>query len=168
MSCSWLAERASDLEFYARAAVEKTNKCISLNTHWKIFWYFLFIYHVNVDCLFTNAKKKHSKIPSKSEKSLILLSMHKVGMGPISIHVSVQNMLILNQKVIFYIMFSYLFVSVQRTEQRSFKIFLQTRIMVVGAKLNSQDSGTNFWKYTFKMTAARKIQICLLPSWSCK
>ena len=45
-------------------------------------------------------------------------------------------------------MLSYLFVSVQRTAQitaqTNFKIFLQTRLMVVGAKFNSHDSGSHF------------------------
>ena len=50
-------------------------------------------------------------------------------------------MVILNQNVTIYIMFSYFFVSVQRTAQTSFRIFLQTRIMVDGAKFNSHDSG---------------------------
>ena len=36
------------------------------------------------------------------------------------------------------------FVSVQRTAQTSFRIFLQTRIMVDGAKFNSHDSGSHF------------------------
>ena len=35
-------------------------------------------------------------------------------------------------------------VSVQRTAQTSFRIFLQTRIMVDGAKFNSHDSGGHF------------------------
>ena len=37
-----------------------------------------------------------------------------------------------------------IFVSVQRTVQTSFKIFLQTRIMVDGAKFNSHDSSDHF------------------------
>ena len=36
------------------------------------------------------------------------------------------------------------FVSVQRTAQTSFRIFLQSRIMVDGAKFNSHDSGGHF------------------------
>ena len=61
----------------------------------------------------------------------VLLSMHKVGMRLISIHVSLQNMLILHKNVIIYKMFSYFLVSVQRSVQKSFRIFLWTRIMVV-------------------------------------
>ena len=41
-------------------------------------------------------------------------------------------------------MFSYFFVSVQRTAQTSFRIFLQTRIPMDGAKFNSHDSGGHF------------------------
>ena len=37
-----------------------------------------------------------------------------------------------------------IFVSVQRTAQTSFRIFLQTRKMVDGAKFNSHDSGGHF------------------------
>ena len=37
-----------------------------------------------------------------------------------------------------------IFVSVQRTAQTSFRIFLQTRIMVDGAKFYSHDSGGHF------------------------
>ena len=43
-----------------------------------------------------------------------------------------------------------IFVSVQRTAQTSFRIFLQNRIMVNGAKFNSHDSGSHFKKSTFK------------------
>ena len=39
-----------------------------------------------------------------------------------------------------------MFESVQRTAQTSFRIFLQTRIMVDGAKFNSHDSGGRFKK----------------------
>ena len=35
-------------------------------------------------------------------------------------------------------------VSVQRTAQTSFRIFLQTRIIVDGAKFSSHDSGSHF------------------------
>ena len=38
------------------------------------------------------------------------------------------------------------FISVQRTAQTSFRIFLQTRIEVDGAKFNSHDSGGQFLK----------------------
>ena len=41
-------------------------------------------------------------------------------------------------------------VSVQITAQTSIRIFLQTRIMVDGAKFNSHDSGSHFKKSTFK------------------
>ena len=37
-----------------------------------------------------------------------------------------------------------MFVSVQRTAQTSFKNFLQTMIIVDGAKFNSHDSGGHF------------------------
>ena len=51
-------------------------------------------------------------------------------------------MVILNQNVIIYIIL--FFVSVQRTVQASFKLSLQTRIMVDGAKFKSHDSGGYF------------------------
>ena len=56
----------------------------------------------------------------------------------------VENMVILHQNVIVYIMLSYFLVSVQRTAQTSLRIFLQTSIMVDGAKFNSHDSGGHF------------------------
>ena len=37
-----------------------------------------------------------------------------------------------------------MFVPIQRTAQTSFRIFLQARIMVDGAKFNSHDSGGHF------------------------
>ena len=39
-----------------------------------------------------------------------------------------------------------IFVSVQRTAKTSSRIFLQTRIMVDGAKFNNHDSGGHFLK----------------------
>ena len=51
-------------------------------------------------------KKKNSKIPYKGEEIIHFLSMHKVGMRLICIHVAVLNMGIPNQNVIIYIMFS--------------------------------------------------------------
>ena len=47
--------------------------------------------------------------------------------------------------------------SVQRTTQTSLRSFLQTRIMVDGAKFNSQDSGGHLKSRLLKMAAARKI-----------
>ena len=38
----------------------------------------------------------------------------------------------------------FIFVSVQRAAQTSSRIFLQTRIMVDGAKFNSHDSGSHY------------------------
>ena len=43
-----------------------------------------------------------------------------------------------------------IFLSIQRTAQTSFRIFLQTRIMVDGAKFKSYDKGGHFYMYTFK------------------
>ena len=43
-----------------------------------------------------------------------------------------------------------IFVSLQRTAQTRSRIFLQTGIMVDGAKFNSHDSGGHFYKKTFK------------------
>ena len=43
-----------------------------------------------------------------------------------------------------------IFVFVQRTAQTSFRIFLQPRIMVTGAKFNSHDSGGHFLKWSEK------------------
>ena len=43
-----------------------------------------------------------------------------------------------------------MFVSFQRVMQTSFRIFLQTRIIVYGAKFNSHDGGSHFKKSTFK------------------
>ena len=37
-----------------------------------------------------------------------------------------------------------IFVSVQRTAQTSFRIFLQIKVMVDGAKFNSHDNGGHF------------------------
>ena len=42
-----------------------------------------------------------------------------------------------------------IFVSVHRTAQTSFRIFLQARMMVDGAKFNSHDSGGHFLKVDF-------------------
>ena len=76
--------------------------------------------------------------------------MHQVGMRLICIHVTVQNMEILKQNVIIYkIRIELLLVSVQRTAQTSFRIFLQTRIIMImvdgaGAKFNSHESGGHF------------------------
>ena len=49
-----------------------------------------------------------------------------------------------------------IFVPVQRTAQKSFRIFLQTRIMIDGAKFNSHDSGSHFKKSTFKNGCQKK------------
>ena len=38
-----------------------------------------------------------------------------------------------------------IFESVQRTAQTSFRIFLQTRLMMDGVKFNSHDSGGHFF-----------------------
>ena len=43
-----------------------------------------------------------------------------------------------------------IFVSVQRIAQTSFRIFLQARIMVDGAKFNSHNSGSHFKESIFK------------------
>ena len=72
------------------------------------------------------------------------------------IHVTVQNMVLLNQNVIIYILFSYIFVSVKRTAQTSFRIFLQTRITMEDAKFNSHESGGHFNKSTFKNGCCKK------------
>ena len=62
--------------------------------------------------------------------------------------------------ILFYsFIYLFIFVSVQRTAQTSFKTFLQTRIMVDGAKFNSHDSGGHFKSRYLKMAAARKIHI---------
>ena len=53
-------------------------------------------------------------------------------------------MVILNQNVIFHVQL--FFVSAQRTAQTSFRIFLQSRIMVDGAKFYSHDNGDHFKK----------------------
>ena len=87
--------------------------------------------------------------------------MPKVGMRLICIHVAVQNIIILNQNVIIYMMFNYFIllylfyfifffflVFVQGTAQTSFRTFLQTRI-------NGE------WCRLLKMTGAGKIQISL-------
>ena len=58
-----------------------------------------------------------------------------------------------------HIFFQLIFVSVQRTAQTSFEIFLQTRIMVDGAKFNRYDSGSHFKKWTFRIATERKIDI---------
>ena len=58
-----------------------------------------------------------------------------------------------NFQVFFFFFF---FVSVQRTAQKSFRIFPQTRIMVDGAKFNSHDNGGQFQKSTFKNSCCRK------------
>ena len=53
------------------------------------------------------------------------------------------------------------FVSVQRTAQTSFRIFLQTRIMVEGAKSRVMVEAAIFKSQLLKMAAAGKIQISL-------
>ena len=47
-------------------------------------------------------------------------------------------------------LFFVIILCVQRTTQTSFRIFLQTKIMVDGAKFNSHDSGSHFNKSNFK------------------
>ena len=49
----------------------------------------------------------------------------------------------------------FILVSVQRTALSSFRIFLQTRIIVDGAKLSSHDSGSHISKL-LKMATERK------------
>ena len=53
-------------------------------------------------------------------------------------------------------MFSYFFVSVQKTAQIAFRIFLQIRNKVDGAKFKSHDSDGHFQKSTFKNGRAKK------------
>ena len=73
----------------------------------KFYFWLNFIYHVKIDCLIYNYKKKNSKIPSQSREIIIFLwRMHKVGMRLIWCHVVVWNMVILNQNDVIYIMFS--------------------------------------------------------------
>ena len=115
---------------------------------------------MNIDCWLTNTKrKKNQKYLLKQTNYQLLLSIHKVGMRLIFIHVTVQHTVILHQNVIIYILLIFLYWSVQKTAQTSFKIFLKTRIMMDGAKLNSHDSGSHFWKSTFKNGCWKKIKI---------
>ena len=59
-------------------------------------------------------------------------------------------MVILNQSVPIYILnVKLMFVSVKRTAQISFRMFLQTRIMMNGAKFNSHDSVSHFLEVNF-------------------
>ena len=75
--------------------------------------------------------------------------MHKVGMRLISIHVTVLNM-VSKPKCRNLHNVQLVFVSVKKQKQRSIIIFIQTRIMVDGAKFNIHDSGSHFKKSTFK------------------
>ena len=49
-----------------------------------------------------------------------------------------------------------IYLSVQRTAKTCFIIFLQTRIIVDGAKNNGHDSGGHFFKYIFKNSRCKK------------
>ena len=62
-------------------------------------------------------------------------------MGLICIHFAVLNMIILKQNVM---MFTYFCICSKNCEKKKFRIFLQTRRMVGGAKFNSHDSGGHF------------------------
>ena len=68
-------------------------------------------------------------------------------------------MVILNQKCHNLHNVQLIFVSVQRTAQTRFRIFLQTRIMVDGAKFNGHYSGGYFKSRLLKIATARKIHI---------
>ena len=48
--------------------------------------------------------------------------------------------------------------SVQRAAQTIFRIFIQTRIMMVGAEFNRHDSGGHFQSQLLNMAAARKFK----------
>ena len=84
------------------------------------------------DYLFTNTKRIFKNFFCKRRSRQILLSMHKVGMRLICIHVTVQNMVILNQNVIICIISTryvlYLFKELHK----------QGSELVDGAKFNSQ------------------------------
>ena len=100
-----------------------------------------FIYHVRNDWSFTNTKRKIQKIPSKSEEIINFCCCGdeansysccclKHGYSKPKCH-NLHNVQLI-------------FVSVQRTAQTSFRIFLQTRKMVDSVKFNSHDSGGYF------------------------
>ena len=65
--------------------------------------------------------------------------MHKVGMRLICINIIVQNMEILNQNVMIYIMLSYFFVSVQKLHKQASECSSR-----VDAKFCSHYSGGHF------------------------
>ena len=91
--------------------------------------------------MYTNTKRKIQKFLLKEKKSPIFVK-HALSRDEVYLYLccclkhsyfkpKLHN--ILNVQLIF--------VSVQRIAQRSFRIFLQIRIMADGAKFNSHDSG---------------------------
>ena len=84
----------------------------------------------------------------KSEESSIFVKLYKVEMRLICVHVAVQNIVILKYHNLHNVQLICVFV--QRTAQTSFRIFLQTRIMVDGAKFYRHDIDPHFKKSIFK------------------
>ena len=96
-----------------------------------------------IDWLFTNTKRKIQKFFLIVKKSSIFVkhaeSVDEANMSCCCLEHGYYKPKCHNFQNVHLI-----FVSVQRTAQTSFRIFLKTRIMVAGAKLNSHDSGGHF------------------------
>ena len=105
----------------------------------KFSYWLNFIYQVNIDCSFTNTKTKIQKILPKVKKSSSLLSMQKVGMRLICIHVALQNMVILYENVIIHIIISY-FCICSKTCTNKLQNFLPEFDFIFPNKA---------WKYTY-------------------
>ena len=86
-------------------------------------------------------KEKFKNSSEKQKNHYILFNMHKVGMRLICIHADVQTCLFQTKMPQGKKKILSISVSVQRTAQTSFRIFVQTRIIVDGAKFGSHHSG---------------------------
>ena len=98
-------------------------------------------------------KKKISQIPSKREEIINFCS----GSGDESNFIDVALRHGYSKPKCHYLQnVQFSFVSVQRSAQTNFRIRLQSRIMVPGAKFNSHDFAGHFISRLLKMTATRK------------
>ena len=117
-----------------------------IGQYFKIFFWLNFIVHVKIDCYFTNTKRKIPKFPLKVKKLSIFVK-HASNRDEANLYSccclkhgyskpKCNNLY--NVQLIY--------VSVPRTAQTSFRIFLQTRIIVDGVKFNSHDSDSAIFK----------------------
>ena len=97
------------------------------------------------DCKFTNTEEK-SNIPSESEEIIHFLEACIKGDEANLYSCCCLKHGYSKPKCYNLHFVQVIFVSIQKNAQTSFKIFLQPRIMVDGAKFNSHDSGSHFKK----------------------